>query len=197
MERYRYGTKEIIATVTGVALIVCSRFLVNYLISVNAVPAQFFEWIAPRILITAVAAVFFGPITGMLCGLAGDLLIYVIFGGYIGYPEMLVLGLYGFFLGLYFGKMHYEPARYGARMFIDFNAIQIMCGIIASMLLLPLIKFLSQDTSLYDSIYEGFRSAVGNSLLVGIICPILMFIVSIILKRKEQKAKDAAEMPFL
>ena len=197
MDRYRYGTKEIAATITGVAFIVYLRFLENYLTASSVIPSQVFEWISPRILIVAIASVFFGPVTGMLCGLGGNLIIYVIFGEYGGYPEMLVLGLYGFFLGLYFGRMHYNMAAYTARTFVDFNAVQIMCGIISSVLLLPLIKFLTEDVSLYDSIESGARSAAGNSLLVGIICPLLMYIVCAIIRRKNSNPEDDIERSFL
>ncbi len=187
MEKYRYGTKEIAATITGAALIVYFRYLETYLTSSYASAQQLFVWASPRILVVAIAAVFFGPITGMICGLGGDLLIYVIFGTYAGYPEMVVLGTYGFLLGLYYGKMHYDPANFMPRSVLDFNAIQISLGIMSGVLLLPLIKFLSEDVSLYESIERGIKVAVGNSILVGTICPILMFIVFMVIQIKEKK----------
>ncbi len=192
MEKFRYGTKEIVATVISVALIVYLKSLENLYAPAGTLAGQIFEWFAPRIVIVAITASLFGPIAGMISGLGGDLLIYVIFGVYAGYPEMFVLGLYGFFMGLYFGKMHYSISGYTAMTFIDFNAIQIMFGIIASVILLPLVKFLSEDVSLYDSIEAGAKFALGNSVVISIVCPLILMTVSAIISSKEDKKKAYA-----
>ena len=190
MEKFRYGTKEIIATLAGVALAVCSGWLEIYLVSAGIVPGQVFEWVRIRALIVAITAVFFGPVSGVICGIGSNLLIGVMFESVIDYPEVFVLGLYGFFIGLYFGKTHYDRKRLSVRTFVDFNAIQIMTSIVCTMFIIPLFRTLIEDVSIYDSITEGARRTAGNTIVIGVICSLLILTVGIV-SGSEKKSRGA------
>lgn len=186
MEKFRYGSKEIIATVAGAVLIVAARYLHVFLLSSGIMSAKAGEWFQMSVPVIAIVAVFFGPVSGLLCGVGGVLLVNVIFETSISYPSVIVLGLYGFILGLYFGKMHYDPADFSLRTIIDFNAVQITSGILVAMLLLPLLLFLMTNQSLYESVYLGAKQTVGNAVIVGILCPAIMFAVSLVKGRQKK-----------
>ncbi|MCR5686973.1 MAG: ECF transporter S component [Lachnospiraceae bacterium] len=187
MERFRYGTKEIIATVCSAALFVLMRHIGSYLAVSGMLNPEVFEWIRPGVVIVTVCAVFFGPVSGMLCAVAGEFLMYVTAEPNISYPRIIAIGLYGFFVGLYFGRTHYDPEDFTPRAFMDFNAIQIMCGIFVTMIFLPLARFIAEDANIYDEITAGVKSLVGCAVTVGIICPIIMGIVCAVLVAVHKK----------
>ena len=187
MERFRFGTKETIATLCGIALFVIAEWLEVMMISRGIIPHSVYEWVQPRVLVVAATAVFFGPVAGVFCGVGGDLLINVIFEAVISYPEVIVLGIYGLFMGLYYGKTHYDPARFGAREWVDFNAIQIFAGIFCAMFFVPLMKFFIEGANIYDYVRGGGRSAFGNSILIGLVLPIPMAIVGAVKRRNNAK----------
>ena len=177
-ERFKYGTKEIIATVSGCFLMVCVRWLESYLLKAGVIDEQILDWVMLKLLVVAITAVFFGPISGCITGLGGQLLIGVIFGGDISYDVLLVLGFYGFVMGLYFGKMHYDRKNYTMRTFVDFNAVQIMLGIICLLFLIPMSDFMIKDMDLNDGVVTGAKRLVGSILVIGTICPAIMMTVS-------------------
>ena len=177
-ERFKYGTKEIIATVSGCFLMVCVRWLETYLLNAGVIDEQILGWFMLKLLVVAIAAVFFGPISGCITGLGGELLIGVVFGGDVNYIELTVLGFYGFVLGLYFGKMHYDRRRFSSRTFVDFNAIQIMLGIICIMFLVPMMEFMIKDVDLNEAVVAGAKRTVGSLVIVGLVCPVIMMAVS-------------------
>ena len=178
MNNFKFGTKEIIATLTGCFLMVCERYLELYLLSKGIISMQVLDWVRLRILIVALSAVFFGPISGCIAGMGGGLLISVIFEKDVSYEGLFVLGFYGFIMGLYFGKMHYDMKRVSARTIVDFNAVQILAGILCALFLVPLVEFMIRDVDLYSGVVTGAKRAAGDILTVGIICPIIMLIVS-------------------
>ena len=182
MNDYKFGTKEIIATLCACILMVCERFIVLWLQSKGVVDEQLFDWIRLRTLIVAMAAVFFGPICGFITGLGGGLLVSVIFGNDISYPGMFVLGFYGFFLGLYFGKKHYDKNHFTIRTFFDFNAVQIMVGILCSIFLVPLLEFMINDADLYEGVMSGTKRAIGSVAIIGLLCPLAMLIAGLCAK---------------
>lgn len=189
MNNFRYGTKEIIATLTGCFLIVCERYFELYLLSKGLITMQVLDWVRLRILVVAIAAVFFGPISGCITGMGGGLLISVIFEKDVSYEGLLVLGFYGFIVGLYFGKMHYDMKRFSARTFVDFNAVQILAGILCALFLVPLVEFMIRDIDLYNGVVTGAKRAAGDILTVGIICPVIMLIVSTLLGNRGRSRK--------
>lgn len=187
MEKLRYGTKEIIATICAVILIIASRWLEISFLPVTGGAFSLNDWVMLRVLVVSVAAVFFGPATGLIGGLSGDLLINMVFGQAIDYPEMTAMGLYGLFLGLYFGKTHFDVRNVDIHSVIDFNVVQILAGVFVTLFFIPMIKFLTGALDLNAAVISGARYAVGNSLLVGIICPLIMCIVSAVAKRSRRR----------
>ena len=186
MEKYRYGTKEIIATVIGVGLLVFARWLEIYFVNAGMISDRIFDWFRIRVLVVSVIAVFFGPICGALCGVGGNLLLCALYETSISYPEVFVLGLYGFILGLYFGKTHYDPGRFTPRTAVDFNVIQMITSSICSLFIVPLLQFLFEGANVYAAVIAGAKRTVGNCILVGIVCTAAMFFVS--LSRKKDRA---------
>ena len=187
MEKYRYGTKEIIATILGVGIFVASIPLERLLASAGAVPALVFNWITFRVLIVAIVAVFFGPICGILVGAGGNLLVFKIFESSIVYPEVIVLGLYGFTLGWYYGKRHLDLKRVTSQTILDFNAVQIMVSILFVLFLSPLLHFLFEGEGVYDAVAASARWTAGGCVLVGIVGSILICVVSLITRSRQKR----------
>ncbi len=189
MDKFRYGTKEIIATVSLVTVFVLLRQLETYLLGASVIQRSIFTWVQPGMLVVAIAAVFFGPVSGFLCGLTGGFLTYIMLEPAISYPRIVATGLYGFFIGLYFGKMHYKPDDFTPRGFIDFNAVQIMTSIFIGLVFLPLVRFMVEEVSIYDELLSSAKSLVGNTVLIGITCPVIMIIVSAVLSADSEKKR--------
>ncbi len=183
MEKLRYGTKEIIATICAVILIIASRWAEISFFPLAEGVFGLSDWVMLRVLVVSVAAVFFGPATGLIGGLSGDLLINMVFGQAIDYIDMTAMGLYGLFLGLYFGKTHFNIRRVDIHSVIDFNVVQLLAGVFLTLFFIPMLKFLTGAPDLNTAIISGARYAVGNALLVGIVCPLIMCIVSAVAKR--------------
>ena len=180
MNKTKFGTKEIIATVVAVILVCAERSLEEYMVSQGISGMIFFDWVNLQVLTIMIAAVFFGPISGVMCAVGGDLLLNIIFEESINYPEIVALGLYGFFMGMYIGQVHYDRRHFEFRDFIDFNAVQIMGSIILAMFLMPMLDFLINDADLYESVIEGTKMTVGTAAAVGLICPFIMTIVAMV-----------------
>lgn len=170
----RYGTKEIIATIVGSALVLFVQWLEIIMIKSGILPEDTWSWVQLRVVVVALVAVFFGPISGVMCGLGGDLLVSAIFESYISYPGVISLGLYGLFIGVYCGKMHFDRKSFTPRDFLDFNAVSIASGIFCVMFFIPLAGFFIEKKNIFDSIATGAKTAAGNSVLTGIICPAVM-----------------------
>ena len=183
MEKLRYGTKEIIATICAVILIIASRWAEILFFPLAEGVFSLKDWVMLRVLVVSVAAVFFGPATGLISGLSGDLLINMVFGQAIDYTDMTAMGLYGLFLGLYFGKTHFNIRSVDIRSVIDFNVVQLLAGVFLTLFFIPMLKFLTGALELNSAVISGAKYAVGNALLVGIVCPLIMCIVSAVVKR--------------
>ncbi len=179
MDKFRYGTKEIIATVLGVLLMAIAKYVQLATAGAGIVDAQLYGWITPTVPVVAIASVFFGPVTGLLCGVGGELLISEVFSSAVNYPEMLSEGVYGFFVGLYFGKMHFDHRVFSTTKFFDFNAVQIMTGIFCGMFLLPVMNFILEKENLYESVIAVAKVTLGATLLVGVVGSFVMLMVSI------------------
>lgn len=188
MEKLRYGTKEIIATLIAVVLIVGSRWVEMTFFTVWAGGLQISDWIRLRVLIVAVAAIFFGPATGLISGLSGDLLINTVYSQTLGYPEIIAMGLYGLFLGVYFGKTHFDLKCVDGRNLLDFNITQIMAGVFLALFFIPMLSFLTEGADLGNAVSAGARYAVGNALMVGIICPVIMLAASALARGSKRGA---------
>lgn len=191
MEKIRYGTKDIIATLAGAVAFLLLNWLELYLIEAKILPADTFSWVQLRVVAVAVVAIFFGPISGAICGLGGDLLVNAIFDPFISYPEVLSLGLYGLLVGTYYGRWHYNRRGFTPRDFVDFNAVSVMAGIVCAEFFVPLAAFFFESRDIYESLQTGAKSVVGNSILVGIVCSVLMGVVVGVRGRRMRKEKVA------
>ena len=174
MERFRYGTKETIATLIGLACFVLAEWLQMILADRGILSANLYGWVQLRVLVIAIVAVFFGPLCGVFTGLGGDLLINVIFESKISYPEVIVLGVYGLFMGLYIGRIHFNRKGFTVRDFVDFNAIQIFAGLFCSLFMIPMLLHFIEDIDVTRGVMIGAKSAFGNSVAVGTVVPIIM-----------------------
>lgn len=186
MENIKFGTREIVAMVTGVALFAAARLLENYIFSKGILPESLAGWSGLGLLIIAASAVFFGPVCGMLCGIGGDLIIRALFGSSVRFLELFTLGLYGLLIGIFYGRLQGNRYRFGVREFVDFNVIQILVGITCGIFIVPLGRFMIDGSDLSESIVYGTQRTLGVSVMVGVILPLMMFIVS----RKPSVCKD-------
>lgn len=186
MENIKFGTREIVAMVTGVALFAAARVLENYIFSKGILPENLAGWFGLGLLIIATSAVFFGPVCGMLCGIGGDLIIRALFGSSVRFLELFTLGLYGLLIGIFYGRLQGNRYRFGIREFVDFNVIQILVGITCGIFIVPLGRFMIDGSDLSESIVYGTQRTLGVSVMVGVILPVIMFIVS----RKSSGRKD-------
>ena len=186
MENIKFGTREIVAMVTGVALFAAARLLENYIFSKGILPESLAGWSGLGLLIIATSAVLFGPVCGMLCGIGGDLIIRALFGSSVRFLELFTLGLYGLLIGIFYGRLQGNRYRFGVREFVDFNVIQILVGITCGIFIVPLGRFMIDGSDLSESIVYGTQRTLGVSVMVGVILPVMMFIVS----RKSSGRKD-------
>lgn len=186
MENIKFGTREIVAMVTGVALFAAARLLENYIFSKGILPESLAGWSGLGLLIIATSAVFFGPVCGMLCGIGGDLIIRALFGSSVRFLELFTLGLYGLLIGIFYGRLQGNRYRFGIHEFVDFNVIQILVGITCGIFIVPLGRFMIDGSDLSESIVYGTQRTLGVSVMVGVILPLMMFIVS----RKSSVRKD-------
>ena len=187
MEKYRYGTKEIIATILGVAILVLSIPLEELIASSGMLPPQLFDWITFRVLIVAVVAVFFGPIVGVIVGVGGNLLVFEIYKTSVVYPQVIVLGLYGLSLGWYFGKHQLDLKRVTARTILDFNVIQVTVSILLVLFLSSLMQYLFEGVRVYDAVVTSAGWTAGNCILVGVVCSILICVGSLITRSRQKR----------
>ena len=174
MERFRYGTKETIATLIGLACFVLAEWIQMRLAGRGIIAPGVYQWVQLRVLVIAIVAVFFGPLCGVFTGLGGDLLINVIFESRISYPEVIVLGVYGLFMGLYYGRIHFNRKGFTARDFVDFNAIQIFAGLFCSLFMVPMLLHFLEGVEVTKGVLIGAKSVFGNSVAVGTVVPIIM-----------------------
>ena len=170
VEKFRYGTKEIIVTLLGAGLAVLTYYAESLIFAPGSGPYGLFGYIHLRLLVVTLSGVFFGPVAGLLAGLGGELLVNVIFLPTINYPNILALGIYGFFIGLYFGKYHFDPDDLSGSTFVDLAGVMLMAGIFCEMLLLPLLGFLFFDRSLFDAVTDGAMIVIVNSVINMLIC---------------------------
>ena len=184
MERFRFGTKEIIGTVLSVIIIAVLRYAELALTLSGTIDPRVSEWIIPAIPVVTLAAVFFGPVAGLISGIGGNLVKCAIFSTYIDYPEIITLGVYGLVVGLYFGKMHFDHGRFTGTTFLDFNAVHIMTGIFCGMFLLPMLRFFMEDANLYDSVITGAKYCAGDTAFIAIFCSLIIMAVSFVTKRR-------------
>lgn len=180
MGKIRFGTKEIIALAVGAVLFACIRMLEYYIESRGIVTEYVAGLVNPGLLVVAAVAVFFGPVSGMLCGIGGNLIVRAMLGSSVRFLELFTLGLYGFLIGIYYGKLHYRYDRFGIRELIDFNVVQVLVGILCGVLILPLGKFLIDGTGINEAVVYGTMSTIGVSITVGVILSLIMFIVSVV-----------------
>ncbi|MBQ6129718.1 MAG: hypothetical protein IJI51_08670, partial [Lachnospiraceae bacterium] len=61
--------------------------------------------------------------------------------------------------------------------------VQLLAGVFLTLFFIPMLRFLAGALDLNTAIISGARYAVGNALLVGIVCPLIMCIVSAVAKR--------------
>ena len=184
MNKTKFGTKEIIATVGAVALICGERALEVYMTSQGISGMHFFDWVNFKFLAIMIAAVFFGPVAGLISGIGGNLVKCAIFSTYIDYPEIITLGVYGLVVGLYFGKMHFDHGKFTGTTFLDFNAVHIMTGIFCGMFLLPMLRFFMEDANLYDCVITGAKYCAGDTAFIAIFCSLIIMTVSFVTERK-------------
>lgn len=184
IDKFKYETKEIISTIVGVVLIVCTRMFEMYLASARLVPEGAFEWVWLRTVIVAVAAMFFGPVSGLLCGMGGDLLIGVLFMPGIDYLEIFSMGLYGFVIGLYFGRTHFDPAHISGKQYIDLVVTHVITGIFVAVFFVPLVSFLFGNAELVGAVIAGVKLTVGNSIAVSLVCSVIMLVISLHYRRR-------------
>ncbi len=180
MNKTRFGTKEIIASVVGTMLFAGIRILEDYLFSKGIIQPEIAVWIGLGVPVLAAVALFFGPVCSVLCAIGGELISRAILGTSVRYLELFTLGLYGLLIGVFFGKLHNRNYRFGIRDVIDFNVIQMLAGIICGMFILPLGQFMIDGRGINEAIVIGGKKTVGISVTVGVILSVAMFIVSLV-----------------
>lgn len=183
MKKIRFGTREIVAMVIGVMLFASTRLFENYADINGLVPDWVSVWIRPGMLIVAATAVFFGPVCGMLCGIGGSLVVRALFGTSVKFLELFTMGLFGFLIGLYYGKLHYRNDRFGMREFVDFNVVQTLVGIICGIFIMPLGRFMIDGAGLNEAVVNGTKSTIGTSIMICVVLSTIVFIVSAVQSR--------------
>lgn len=194
MGKLKYGTAEIIASFLGIFIFVFLEWLEKTGIFLGVLNNEIYNWLQIRMIILTLVAAMFGPISGVVCGVGGSMLINVLFEYSIDYSEVIVVGLYGLALGRFYDKFKVLAGRFEMQEFIDFCAVQVAASLFSGVLLMPILAFVMEDRYMSSAIIVGIKSVVGNSVTSCFICGVIMTIVSLICKkRKEKKRAEAAK----
>lgn len=187
MGKVKYGTAEIIASFLGVFIFVFVEWLEKSGIGTGLLGNEVYSWVQFRMVIVTLVSAMFGPIAGMVCGVGGSMLINALFEYSINYPEVIVVGLFGVAVGLFYDKFKVLEGDFHLQEFVDFCAVVVAFAIFSAVLVLPLLLFLIEGKALPLSIIVGCKSVVGNSALSCVSCGIIMAIVSALHNRFAKK----------
>ena len=187
MSKIKFGITEIIASAVGVLLFVLLEWFEKQGMASGLIESAVYGWLQPRMVIVTLVAALFGPVSGLVCGVGGSLLINSMFESFISYTEVMVIGLYGYAIGRMYGKFKVYDGSFGIREFVDFGAVTLATSIFCGVIMMPMLGFLIEDASLYDTINIGVRSVIGNSIASLIICGITMKIVSMCCNVKNRR----------
>lgn len=191
MGKVKYKTPEIIASFLGVFIYVFVEWLEKSGISNGFISGDIYNWVQFRVVIVTLVAAMYGPIAGIVCGVGGSMLINALFEYSISYPEVIVVGIFGLAVGIFFDKFKVLDGKFGRQEFLDFCAVNVAFAIFSGIMVLPLVMYLIENKAMADTIVIGCKSVTGNSVLSCIICGIVMAVVSIIIKnRRDVKTAD-------
>lgn len=178
MNKYRFGTKEVVAVIVTIVLYVLLEALERYLITCGVLNDYVLDWIRFRVVVTIISAAIFGPIVGVISGLGGALLVDVMFYDYISYSEVITYAISGYLIGRYYSKFNVLAGKFKGMAILDFNIIQVLNHIVCSILFVPLFRFITENENLNDAIVLGAKNAVGAMIGTGIIGTFVMWFVS-------------------
>lgn len=121
----------------------------------------------------ALMSVLFGPIAGMLIGFIGhaikDLLTYGLWWSWV-----LSSGVTGLGYGLISSRLNVKAGEFTKKDMITFNIGQVVTNVIAWGIVAPILDILIYSEPANKVFFQGFVSALSNSIAVGILGTILI-----------------------
>lgn len=171
--RYSLGTKEIIAIVLGTLGFIGFSILFEG----TEVSELLGRYIQVRVLWLAVLSALFGPIAGVIIGAAGRGLFDVLMHTAVSYEGMFSMAMIGLVIGKYAKKYGIRDGLFDWKCALEFNATQLMAGIISWVFAAPFMDFLVNGSNLLEAEWQGMQMMVGNAALILVVgTPVLMLI---------------------
>lgn len=180
MGQYRFRIREVIAGILFTAVYVAVEWLEQYLIGAGYWSANILDWLRLRILISTIAGALYGPAVALICGLGGSMLVDKLFFGQIIYIEVAIHGMYAFIIGRFAYRYGVKDGMFNKMAIVDFNVTQLFANLICSMMIVPLVMFLTGGIDLYESIVLGGKNAFGAVIVVGIFGTLILKLISLV-----------------
>ena len=161
------AVKSIVAIGIGAALFfVCGRFI--------AIPCPI-----PNVTINiqygvlAFMSAAFGPIVGLLIGLIGHALIDFSWGWGVWWSWVIASAFFGFMMGFVASKMKIDEGQFGKKDILVFNAAQIVCHLVAWVVIAPVLDILIYQEPANKVFLQGLVGAGVNIVATAVIGTLL------------------------
>jgi energy-coupling factor transport system substrate-specific component len=163
----KFSVKTIVATGIGAALFfVLGRFV--------AIPSGIPNTnISIQYGVLAFIAAVFGPIAGVLAGLIGHFFIDFSFGWGVWWSWVIASAFFGFMMGFVASKMKIDEGQFGKKDILIFNAAQIVCHLVAWVVIAPVLDILIYQEPANKVFLQGLVGAGINIVATAVIGTLL------------------------
>lgn len=163
----KFSVKSIVATGIGAALFfVLGRFV--------AIPSGIPNTnISIQYGVLAFIAAVFGPISGLLAGLIGHFLIDFSWGWGVWWSWVIASACFGGVVGFVSNKLSIEDGVFGKKDILLFNIAQIICHLIAWVVVAPVLDIVMYAEPANKVFLQGLTSAGINILATAVIGTLL------------------------
>lgn len=163
----KFSVKSIVATGIGAALFfVLGRFV--------AIPSGIPNTnISIQYGVLAFIAAVFGPISGLLAGLIGHFLIDFSWGWGVWWSWVIASACFGGVVGFVSSKLSIEDGVFGKKDILLFNIAQIICHLIAWVVVAPVLDIVIYAEPANKVFLQGLTSAGINILATAVIGTLL------------------------
>ena len=176
----KFSVKTIIVSVIAVAVFL----LLGRLLSVPSLYVLYG--------IFAFAAAVFGPIAGLLIGLAGRFLsfLHIGSGGFgIAWGQVIAAGIFGLLTGIACRRFTLYDGQLSKRDLAGFNIAQILCCILSLVLVEPLLGWIMEKKPYITLLTLSLKPAAFCILGTAVTGTVLLFIYAFATPRKRRKSE--------
>ena len=182
--KFSPSVKKIVATGVGAALF----FVLGRFVSIpSGIPDTN---ISIQYGILAFVAAVFGPIVGILSGLIGHFFIDFSYGWGVWWSWVIASAIFGFAMGFIAKKLKIEEGEFGKKEIVIFNISQIVCHLIAWVVVAPVLDIVMYAEPANKVFLQGLVSAGINIVATGIVGTLLCVAYSASIPKKGSLNKE-------